>query len=90
MIRFIREKSFTSNTLTSQIQNKNFDQINREGVILKVLKDYPFSSLSEISDITNNPKSTVHYFLIQQLCSQYKHLLYFPHFLNSKQKNKRK
>jgi len=84
--KYLRENFFSSDNKDDGNSNENFEHLLFQQIILKVLNDYPFSSIREIEDMTNIPKTTVHRILTQELHFVSCHLKWVPHNLNSTQK----
>lgn len=84
--KYIRNLKFTSNDDDDEKSEIKSDHFFEQDVILKVLRDFPFSSIREIADMTEIPKTTVHRILTVELNYIPKHLRWVPHILNYSQK----
>ena len=65
--KYLRENYFSSNNKDNENSNENFEYLFFQQITLKVLKDYPFSSIREIEDMTNSPKTTFNRLLTEEL-----------------------
>ena len=84
--KYIRESKIPLKSDANVKEDIKLDHFHLHQLILKVLKDYPFSSIREISEITGIPKSSVYDMLTRELHFVLVHLKWVPHFLNSSQK----
>jgi len=65
---------------------KNEEMEEKAVLISEILKDYPFSSVRQIEEMTGIPRSTVYDILTKRLHYEVRKLRWVPHFLNSDQK----
>lgn len=84
--KYIRKSKIPLKSDANVKNDIKLDHFHLHQLILKVLKDYPFSSIREISEITGIPKSSVYFMLTRELHFVLFHLKWVPHFLNSSQK----
>ena len=84
--RSIRMTSFSPSQSPYQKNEEKFVHEQKMELIRKTLKDFPFSSIRKIEELTGIPKTTVYRILTQDLGYVLKHLKWIPHFLNPSQK----
>ena len=84
--KYFREDYFASHKTIDENDQIKFEHLHFQELILNALKDYPFYSSREISEITNIPKTTVYRILTNELHFVSSHLKWVSHFLNEAQK----
>ena len=82
----IRQLAFTHDKEMVRKKETGDTQKQRTELIKKTLKDFPFSSLKQISQRTNIPKTSVYRILTNDLGYVLKSLKWIPHQLTSSQK----
>ena len=82
----LRKISFTPSQPDNEKIDENFVYQQKISIIQKTLEDFPFSSLKQIAEETNIPKTTVYRIVRKELGYVLKHLKWIPHCLTSSQK----
>ena len=77
--KYIKNLKFTSNDDDDEKSENKPDHFFEQDIILKVLRDFPFSSIREIADMTEIPKTTVHRILTVEHNYIPIHLRWVPH-----------
>jgi len=84
--RILRFQQFPSESQQCHFFEKNEEMEEKAVLISEILKDYPFSSVRQIEEMTGIPRSTVYDILTKRLHYEVRKLRWVPHFLNSDQK----
>lgn len=83
---YLRQQTFSSGEQGTQKMEKEKPRYYYKDIILKRLKDFPFSSIRQIAEDCNISSSTVYRVLKNDLQYRVKHLRWIPHILNPSQK----
>lgn len=84
--KYIRQQLFSFDQRDTKTIEQLWPRNYYMDIILKRLKDFPFSSIRQIAEGCNISSSTVYRVLKNELHYQVKHLRWIPHILNPSQK----